>query len=169
MRIRFLISAMALAASMSGTAERMISQPASSSSWICRTVALTSRVSVLVIDCTVTSASPPTLTPPTYTGLVTLRWFTVIFVTAVRGKRCGELENPDLWLPIIHDGPMQVLPRGGCRVAQSNLFRGNRRMPERVPKMRLRYNMDVNVRPTRRRVPATIGVIASQNLTSGRW
>ena len=63
--IRFLISPIARAASRSGTAERMMSQPASSSWWIWRTVALTSRVSVLVIDWTVISAPPPTLTPPT--------------------------------------------------------------------------------------------------------
>ena len=36
-----------------------MSQPASTSSWICATVASTSRVSVIVIDCTAIGAPPP--------------------------------------------------------------------------------------------------------------
>ena len=63
--MRFLISPSAWAASMSGTAQRMISQPTSSSPRIWRTVASTSRVSVLVIDWTEMSAPPPILTSPT--------------------------------------------------------------------------------------------------------
>src|SRR6266852_901120 len=63
------ISLSASAASWSGTAGRTISQPASFSSWIWRSVALTSRVSVLVIVCTAIGAAPPTTTPPTLTGI----------------------------------------------------------------------------------------------------
>ena len=56
----------ASASSWLGTATRTISQPAAVSSAICCRVALTSEVSVVVIDCTETGASPPTLTPPTF-------------------------------------------------------------------------------------------------------
>src|SRR3982074_881335 len=63
------ISLRASAASRSGTAGRTISQPASFSSWIWRKVALTSRVSVLVIVCTAMGAAPPMTTPPTLTGI----------------------------------------------------------------------------------------------------
>ena len=49
----------------SGTATRTMSQPDAVSSAICCSVALTSEVSVVVIDCTETGASPPTPTLPT--------------------------------------------------------------------------------------------------------
>ena len=49
----------------SGTATRTIWQPDAVSSAICCRVALTSAVSVVVIDCTETGASPPTGTAPT--------------------------------------------------------------------------------------------------------
>src|SRR5712691_3204085 len=65
----FTISLSASAASRSGTAGRTISQPASFSSWIWRSVALTSRVSVLVMVCTAIGAAPPMTTPPTLTGI----------------------------------------------------------------------------------------------------
>src|SRR5881628_1354252 len=45
-------------------AHRTMSQPAASSAQISSSVAWTSRVSVFVIDCTVSGASPPILTPP---------------------------------------------------------------------------------------------------------
>ena len=64
MRIWRLISPSFSAASRTGTAQRTMSQPAASSAQISSRVAWTSRVSVLVIDWTVTGASPPTLTPP---------------------------------------------------------------------------------------------------------
>src|ERR1700737_408309 len=74
----FTISLSASAASWSGTAGRTISQPASLSSWIWRSVALTSRVSVLVIVWTAMGAAPPMTTPPTLTGIalrrVTTTW-----------------------------------------------------------------------------------------------
>src|SRR5436309_14778982 len=43
-----------------------MSAPARSSAWICSTVPLMSCVTVLVIDCTVIGASPPTGTLPTW-------------------------------------------------------------------------------------------------------
>ena len=53
--------------SWSGQETRTMSAPARSSAWTCSTVALTSCVKVLVIDCTVMGASPPTGTGPTWT------------------------------------------------------------------------------------------------------
>src|SRR3989442_15242063 len=64
MRIWRLISPSFSAASRTGTAQRTMSQPAASSDQISSSVACTSRVSVLVIDCTVMGAPPPTLTLP---------------------------------------------------------------------------------------------------------
>ena len=55
----------ASASSWDGTATRTIWQPAAVSSAICCRVALTSAVSVVVIDCTETGAPPPTGTEPT--------------------------------------------------------------------------------------------------------
>ena len=55
----------ASADSWSGQETRTISAPASSSARTCATVASTSLVTVLVIDCTVIGASPPTGTLPT--------------------------------------------------------------------------------------------------------
>jgi hypothetical protein len=51
--------------SWSGQEMRTMSAPASSSARTCATVASTSLVTVLVIDCTVIGASPPTGTLPT--------------------------------------------------------------------------------------------------------
>src|SRR4030088_3610118 len=83
------ISFKASAASRSGTAGRTISQPASFSSWICRSVALTSRVSVLVMVCTAMGAAPPMTTPPTLTGIDLRR------VTIFRSPYPGELSRRD--------------------------------------------------------------------------
>lgn len=55
----------ASASSWDGTATRTIWQPAAVSSAICCSVALMSAVTVVVIDCTETGASPPTGTEPT--------------------------------------------------------------------------------------------------------
>jgi hypothetical protein len=66
MRICRLISPSFSAASRTGTAQRTMSQPAASSDQISSRVACTSRVSVLVMDCTVIGASPPTLTFPSW-------------------------------------------------------------------------------------------------------
>ena len=55
----------ASASSVSGTATRTIWQPAAVSSAICCSVALTSAVFVVVIDCTLTGWSLPTPTSPT--------------------------------------------------------------------------------------------------------
>jgi hypothetical protein len=59
------ISASASASSWLGQATRTMSQPAAVSSAICCSVELTSLVNVVVIDWTLTGASPPTSTEPT--------------------------------------------------------------------------------------------------------
>src|SRR5216110_3129378 len=63
-RICRLISPSFSAASLTGTAHLTMSHPAASSAQISSSVAWTSRVSVFVIDCTVSGASPPTFTVP---------------------------------------------------------------------------------------------------------
>src|SRR4030095_12129161 len=65
---RLRISFKAIAASLSGTASRTTSQPARTISSICATVAATSAVSVLVMDCTTTGAPPPIWTFLTFTA-----------------------------------------------------------------------------------------------------
>src|SRR4030081_163958 len=64
----FLISIIACAASRVGTATRTMRQFTSLRRAISLRVALTSRVSALVIDCTTISAAPPMTTSPTRTG-----------------------------------------------------------------------------------------------------
>src|SRR5690242_19380347 len=59
------IAGSASTSSCDGTATRTIWQPAAVSSAICWSVALTSAVRVVVIDCTDTGAPPPTGTGPT--------------------------------------------------------------------------------------------------------
>ena len=61
------IAGSASASSWDGTATRTMSQPAAVSSAICCSVASTSAVGVVVMDCTETGASPPTGTAPTRT------------------------------------------------------------------------------------------------------
>jgi hypothetical protein len=61
----FAIAGSASTSSCDGTATRTIWQPDAVSSAICCRVALTSAVSVVVIDCTLTGAPPPTATEPT--------------------------------------------------------------------------------------------------------
>src|SRR4051812_19105275 len=61
----FAIAGSASASSCEGTATRTIWQPDAVSSAICCSVAFTSEVSVVVIDCTLTGAPPPTGTLPT--------------------------------------------------------------------------------------------------------
>ena len=58
----------AAAASSRSTVMRTISEPAWARAATWRTVASTSAVSVLVIDCTTIGAPPPTVTLPTWTG-----------------------------------------------------------------------------------------------------
>ena len=72
MCIAALMLGMARAASSVGTATRTISQPACSRRCICRTVAFTSSVGVLHMDCMLTAAPPPTGTAPTCMRLVTV-------------------------------------------------------------------------------------------------
>src|SRR5205807_8205657 len=64
----FLISTIACAASLVGTATRTMRQFTSLRRAISLSVALTSRVSALVMDCTTISAAPPMTTSPTRTG-----------------------------------------------------------------------------------------------------
>src|SRR5256714_1513117 len=64
----FLISTIASAASLVGTAIRTMRNFASLGRAFSLRVALTSRVSALVIDCTTISAAPPMTTLPTRTG-----------------------------------------------------------------------------------------------------
>src|SRR6266851_4458490 len=71
----FLISIIARAASLVGTATRTMRQFASLRRAISLSVALTSRVSALVIDCTTISAAPPMTTSPTRTGIDLRRAF----------------------------------------------------------------------------------------------
>src|SRR5438034_6347531 len=73
----FLISTIATAASLVGTATRTMRQFASLRRAISLSVALTSRVSALVIDCTTISAAPPMTTLPTRTGTDLRRGFMV--------------------------------------------------------------------------------------------
>src|SRR5437763_2696653 len=82
------ISFSASAASRSGTAGRTISQPASFSLAICSRVALTSRVSVLVMVWTAIGAAPPMTTSPTRTGTEYRRLLSVSIVT-VRSRGTG--------------------------------------------------------------------------------
>src|SRR6267143_492876 len=63
-----LISIMASAASLVGTATRTIRQSTSFNRAISSRVAVASRVSALVMDCTTMGAAPPTMTSPTRTG-----------------------------------------------------------------------------------------------------
>src|SRR6185437_7847904 len=87
------ISFRASAASWSGTAGRTISQPTSFSSWIWRRVALTSRVSVLVMVWTAIGAAPPITTPPTLTGM-DLRRVTITGVAGGPAERFGDPGGP---------------------------------------------------------------------------
>src|ERR1700746_2097739 len=87
------ISFSASAASLSGTAGRTISQPDSLSSWIWRSVALTSRVSVLVMVWTAIGAAPPITTPPTLTGIDFLRG-TIRDATGGPAERFGDPGAP---------------------------------------------------------------------------
>src|SRR5260221_5475331 len=64
----------ASADSWSGQDTRTMSAPARAKACTCSTVALTSLVTVLVIDCTVIGASPPTGTLPTWIMRQVRRW-----------------------------------------------------------------------------------------------
>ncbi len=67
------ISGTAAAAAEVLTVMRTSSEPASASARTCATVAPTSAVSVLVIDCTTIGAPPPMITPPTRAAPVAWR------------------------------------------------------------------------------------------------
>jgi hypothetical protein len=79
--------------SSSGHETRTMSAPASSNCRTCSIVALASAVSVLVIDCTVIGASPPTSTRPTRILRLGRRSIarqgrTLVWASAV--MRCGK-------------------------------------------------------------------------------
>ena len=71
------MSLSAAAAALFGAVMRMSSLPASARRMACATVAATSSVSEVVMDCTRMGLLPPTPTPPTFTTRVrrrTVRW-----------------------------------------------------------------------------------------------
>src|SRR5688572_12343967 len=76
----------ALAASSVLTVIRTISEPASASSITWRTVASTSAVSVLVMDCTMIGAPPPSVTEPT--GTARLQWREISLSATMAVPRC---------------------------------------------------------------------------------
>ena len=79
----------AAAASAVLTVMRTSSEPASVSAMACATVAATSAVSVLVIDCTTIGAPPPTLTPAMSTWRVMWRAADVDSVMAADLRYCS--------------------------------------------------------------------------------
>src|SRR5216683_1427821 len=90
----------ASADSWSGQDTRTMSAPARSKAWTCSTVALMSLVTVLVIDCTVIGASPPTGTLPTWIVRQARRWISrygrtliVILVELARGIGAWLIER----------------------------------------------------------------------------
>src|SRR3972149_3709788 len=98
-RICFLISPSFSAASLTGTATRTMSQPAASRDQIWSSVATTSRVSVLVMDCTVIGASPPIMMEPSWICLVlrrgVIRWLLFEEAQEVDARQIiVEGENP---------------------------------------------------------------------------
>src|ERR1051326_2255630 len=99
MRICRLISPSFSAASRTGTAQRTMSQPAASSAQISSSVAWTSRVSVLVIDCTVIGAPPPTLTLPSWICLLLRR---VIIPSPVLTEEFERVEPYQIVVERVH-------------------------------------------------------------------
>src|SRR5579884_3687768 len=107
------MSLRASADSRSGHDTRTMSAPARSSSRICATVALTSLVTVLVIDCSVIGASPLTGTLPTWIWRQRRRWMsrygrTLIVNLADQSPR--DIER-------LRDGKKTIGAAGGNRVA----------------------------------------------------
>src|SRR4051794_13981078 len=94
----------ASASSVFGTATRTISTPAETSSAICATVAGTSCVFVVVIDCTTTGAPPPIATPPTWI------WRCEAIALDCRDGRRSRLEVP---LDVVGDADVHHEPDEG--------------------------------------------------------
>src|SRR3954452_17771231 len=90
----------ASASSWLGTATRTMSQPVAVSSAICCRVALMSAVSVVVIDCTLIGASPPTATLPT-----------LIWRLLRRGARVGD---GALGMPRLTEVMVVLVVASGC-------------------------------------------------------
>src|SRR4030088_1582372 len=103
----FLISTIAMAASLVGTATRTMREFASLRRAISLSVALTSRVSALVIDCTTISAAPPMTTSPTRTGTDLRRCF---MISSQQIVICHQPDQPKQKseTDIVND----LLPRG---------------------------------------------------------
>src|SRR4051812_15945048 len=101
------ISGSASASSWLGQATRTIWQPDAVSSAICCSVALTSAVNVVVIDCTEIGAPPPIFTPPTsicrvgrrgasgWTGTSGIPSDTAVTVSTFPGRRRAYLLDAD--------------------------------------------------------------------------
>ena len=104
------ISGSASASSWLGQATRTMSQPVAVSSAICWRVALTSEVSVVVIDCTEIGCSLPTPTLPTW-----------IWRVCRRGDRTG---GGRAGMP----KPMEVMP-SGVLAGQTLRWSGTKRSP----------------------------------------
>ena len=95
----FAMAGSASASSLRGQATRTMSQPAAVSSAICWSVAFTSWVGVMVIDCTVIGASPPTAMSPSLTLRVFRRGARTGGGSLMRGMpRLTEVTVP-LWTP----------------------------------------------------------------------
>src|ERR1700687_4635393 len=112
----FLISTIARAASLVGTATRTMRQFASLRRAISLSVPLTARVSALVIDCTTISAAPPMTTSPTRTGTDLRRVFMASsqhIVICHSPDQSKQKSEPD----IVHD----LLP-GGVDWPPANQF-----------------------------------------------
>src|SRR6266566_9889736 len=109
------ISGTARAASSLLTVTRTSSLPAAWSALTCATVPGMSAVSVLVMDCTTMGRSLPTLTPPTSTNTVFLRFEKLISASLYHGdrglpERRGIVDNrsPDTTNPIEENSMLVV-------------------------------------------------------------
>src|SRR5919204_1338344 len=103
------IAGRAAASSVSGTATRTMSQPVAASSAICCRVALTSAVLVIVMDCTLMGAPPPTGTLPTLILREGRRPTPAARPVSSNGKAtaAGSLSRGER----VGDGPGDVQPR----------------------------------------------------------
>ncbi len=113
----------ASASSRLGTATRTMSQPDAVSSAICCSVALMFGVGVVVIDCTLTWASPPTRTLPT------LIW---------RDLRRGARTSGTLGIPRFTAGTVRVYFRAACLAAAGDDARSRARVARQRRRRRTR-------------------------------
>src|SRR5262245_8325502 len=92
-RTRETISGTAAADSLLLTVTRTSSDPAWASSMTCRSVAIASAGSVLVIDCTTTALQPPMRAPPTLTDTEFLRLILAMLPSIDRRPRFRPHED----------------------------------------------------------------------------